>query len=397
MGAGKSTLLNTLFGYDVAETGTRSDVTTQVSKYTLPKTEVEIYDTPGAGGLSSDAEGAMRTFLQLEAAPSARKMIPADLVIFLFSYERVNRLDLEFFSEVDAVYGSRVLVVKNYAVHETADDNLRNIETIEARCGKRPISVDAKMGTGIDDLIREILRLLPRQRLIAFNNSLQVHRQRVQDMARAFALKYSAQAAVARSEGSRGVRTKLTTLRDEMFRSISTAYIDDLEISHGRPPVSLTEEDQTGEVAARTGVGAVAGGLVGLLGGPLGLVLGAFLGGLLGAGTAPKRFRGGANAVTEFLSLAWCQSRLLDRALGEPTIALTRGQTQAQAWLGEHRAELQGMVEAARVDVIGAISRRALVEALDNPNTRDPSDVELWLRPVADELFAKSVVTAGPQ
>ena len=393
VGAGKSTLLNTLFGYNVAETGTRSDVTTEVSKYTLPRTGVEIYDTPGAGGLSSNAEVAMRQFLRLRAPPGEKEPLAADLVIFLFSYERVNRLDLEFFSEVDATYGPRVLVVKNYASHETTDDRLRNIEAIEARCGKRPLSVDAKMGTGIGDLIREILRLLPRQRLLAFNNSLDNHRQRAQDMAKAFTVKYAAQAAVASSEGTSEASARLTDLRNEMFRSISTAYIDDLEISHGRPPISLTEEGQAGNAMARAGLGSVAGGLIGLLGGPLGVLLGLFLGGLIGASTMPKRFRGGASAVTEFLSLGWCQSQLLDRALAEPTIALSRGEAQAKAWLRQHQHEFQGMVEDSRKDVAGAILSGSLVEALNSPNTRDPSDVELWLRPVADELFSSRALS----
>ncbi len=386
-GAGKTTLVDTLFGYKVGETGTRSDVTKHVTRYVLPKTGVSIYDTPGAGGIDDDAESAMREFLQLDVTPDQRRPISADLVIFLFSHLRIDRADLEFFAEVNAVYGPRLLAVKNYEASASETDNLQNIETIRARCGREAVSVDAKNGTGVGDLIREILRLLPPTRVLTFNNSLRTHRRRATEMTRALAIKYSAQAAVVRSEGAHGARSRLNILREEMRQKIALAYIDELEVSRGEDPISLTAEDHPEEALSRAGATAGLGALIGLLAGPLGALLGALLGGIIGAGTTPRRYRGGSEAVIDFLTYAVAQARILDLALHDPEVQLTRGAAQAKKWLQSHEAQFRGLVQMIRRDVETAVRREAIVEALDNPNTTDESVVELLLRPVADSVF----------
>jgi small GTP-binding protein len=386
-GSGKTTLLNSLFGYDVGKTGTTSDVTKGVTRYVLPRTGVTIFDTPGAGGLDEDAEDSMRRFLQLTVSPSKRTLIPADVVIFLFSHERIARFDLEFFSLVDAVYGPKVLVVKNYKADASEDDNVRNAETIEARCGRKPISVDAKSGEGINELIREILRFLPSDRLISFNESLLVHRQRAGAMARTFALKYASQAAVASAERRVGIGNPLKRLMEEMRQSISQAYVADLILSSTSGQIPVTIEDTSGLAAGRFGGGALAGGIIGIIGGPIGMLLGAFLGGLIGAGTTPPRVRGGASAVVEFLTYARTQTALMDEALRSPAVALTRSTQQTSRWLKERDAQYRGLVEITRSRVWLSIRQNALEGALNNPNLRNESEVQRLLRPVVDSVF----------
>ena len=386
-GSGKTTLLNSIFGYDVGKTGTTSDVTKGVTKYVLPRTGVTIYDTPGAGGLDEEAEDSMKRFLQLAASSSKRVPIPADVLIFLFSHERIARFDLEFFSQVDSVYGPKVLVVKNYKADASEEDNVRNAETIEARCGRKPVSVDAKTGTGIDELIREILRYLPAKRLIAFNESLLIHRQRAGAMAQTFALKYASQAAVSSAERRVGISSRLKKSLEEMRQSISEAYIADLILTAAPGQVPVTVEDTSGQAARRFGGGALAGGIIGIIGGPIGVLIGIFLGGLVGAGTTPPRVRGGASAVVEFLTYARTQSALMDEALRNPSVALTRGPQQTQRWLREREAQYRGLVELTRSRVKLAIQQQALEGVLNSPSVRSETEVQRLLRPVVDVVF----------
>lgn len=386
-GSGKTTLLNAIFGYDVGKTGTTSDVTKGVTRYVLPRTGVTIFDTPGAGGLDDDAEDSMRGFLQLTVSPSRRSQIPADVVIFLFSHERIARFDLEFFSLVDSVYGPKVLVVKNYKADASEEDNIRNAETIEARCGRKPISVDAKTGTGVDKLISEILQFLPSERLISFNESLLVHRQRADSMARTFALKYAAQAAVLSAEKRVGIGSRLKKMLEEMRQNISQAYVADLILASTPGQIPVTIEDTSGRAAGRFGGGAIAGGIIGIIGGPIGVAIGAFLGGLLGAGTTPQRVRGGANAVVEFLTYARTQTLLMDEALRSPTIALTRGAAQTQRWLRDREAQFRGQVEITRNRVRLSIRQNALEAVLNNPSIRSESEVQRMLSPVVTSVF----------
>jgi GTP-binding protein EngB required for normal cell division len=385
-GSGKTTLLNSLFGYDVGKTGTTSDVTLGVTQYILPRTGVTIYDTPGAGGLDDRAEESMKRFLHL-TAQTRPAQIPADFVLFLFSHERIARFDLEFFSLIDAVFGPRILVVKNYKADATEEENIRNAETIEARCGRKPVSVDARTGTGVDGLVAEILRFLPAERLIAFNESMLLHRQRAGAMARSFAIKYASVAAVTSAEKKAGVSRDLKVMLEEMRQGISRAYIADMVLESPTGDVPVTQVKTDTEAAGRFGGGAIIGGIIGILGGPIGALFGAFLGGLIGAGTTPQRVRGGAAAVVEFLTYARVQAALMDEALKSPTVALTRGSKQTQKWLKARQAQYRGLVSLTRDRIWSEIRGQALESTLNNPTLRSPADVERMLRPVVDSIF----------
>jgi GTP-binding protein EngB required for normal cell division len=387
-GAGKSTLINQIFGRPVAVTGSRPDVTQGIDVFTIPKTGLTIYDTPGAGGLDTDTETAMRTFLQLDKSASRRIKIPADVVLFLFSHDRVTRFDFEFFKEVDAVYRPRLLLVKNTKSDESESDRVRNTEAIESRTARRPLLVDALGGSGTSDVIREMLRMLPAARLLEFNRSLEVYRQKAHAMARAYATKYAAIAVVERGSVSSRVRSRVEHLRQAMYEDIARSYIDDIVISQRLgTSVTLVTEDTSAEATARTATGGIIGSLLGLIGGPIGVVVVGFLGALFGMGTTPRRVRGGSEAAVEMFAYARSISTVLDQAAAEPLLFFTRDPIQVNSWLVEHEPMISNSVSAARKLASSAIARYALAEFLNHPNTLDRADVEARLKPVADDLF----------
>ena len=387
-GAGKSTLVNTLFGRDVAETGTRSDVTTGVSRFVLPKTGVAIYDTPGAAGFNESAEDSMRRFLQLETPEGRRQAIDADVVVFVFTYERITRLDFEFFDEVSAVYGPRLIPVKNYRSGETERDFRSNLELVEARAGRRPLAVNALTGDGIGELIGEAFRLLPVKRVLAFNRSLESNRRHARELAVNFARKYTALGVVVRGGQATDVSGRLTKLRDEMVGAIAAAYYDDLRLGVAPgSPVPKVLEAFSEEAAGRAVAGGVVAGIIGFLVDPILGFLMLLFGGALGAGTAPKKTRGGSAALSDFLAYARVTSDLLGRAMAEPEIMLTMDAERVKKWLLPKQQEFAANLEHYRKIVDLSIKRQSLSDFLDHPNTRDAAEVESRIGPVVSTLF----------
>jgi energy-coupling factor transporter ATP-binding protein EcfA2 len=388
-GAGKSTLVNTLFGRNVAETGTRSDVTTGVAKYVLPRTGVAIYDTPGAAGFNESAEDSMRRFLQLEVPPADRRPIDADVVVFVFTYERITRLDFDFFTEVAGVYGPRLIPVKNYRSGETERDFRSNLELIEARTGRRPIAVNAMSAEGIGDLIGEAFRLLPVKRVLAFNRSLESNRQRARDLSVNFARKFAALGVVARGSQEADVAVRLTGLRDQMVGAIAAAYYDDLRLQVV-PGASVPRvlETFSEEASGRAVAGGLIAGAIGFLIDPILGFLMLLFGGALGAGSAPKKIRGGSAALSDFVAYARVTSDLLGQAMAEPEVMLTMDAERVKRWLDPRRDEFSAKLEHYRKVVDLSIKRQSLGEFLDHPNTRDPSEVESRIGPVVLTLFS---------
>ena len=387
-GAGKSTLVNTLFGRDVAETGTRSDVTSGVAKYVLPNTGVAIYDTPGAAGFNESAENSMRRFLQLEVPASERQALEADAVVFVFTYERITRLDFEFYTEVAAVYGSRLIPVKNCRSGETERDFRSNLELVEAHTGRRPIPVNAVDGQGISELIGEAFRLLPVKRVLAFNRSLESNRQRARDLTVNFARKFAALAVVARGSQATDVAGRLTSFRDQMIGAIAAAYYDDLRLQVA-PGSSVPRvlETFSEEAAGRAVAGGLVAGVIGFLIDPILGFLMLLFGGAMGAGTAPKKIRGGSAALSDFLAYARVTSDLLGQAMAEPEVMLTMDPERVKRWLAPRQDEFAAKLEHYRKIVDLSIRRQSLADFLDHPNTRDPSEVESRIGPVVSTLF----------
>jgi small GTP-binding protein len=387
-GAGKSTLINQIFGKKVAVTGSSPDVTQGIDVYKIPKTGLTIFDTPGAGGLDDGTEGAMRTFLQLDVPRSKRTKIPADVVIFLFSHDRVTRFDLDFFKEVDAIYGPRLLLVKNTKQTESVADRAKNSDAIESKTARKPLLVDALVGQGTPEVIREVFRMLPASRLLEFNQSLKAYRQRARSMAKVYATKYAAVAIVARGTESATVRQRIQTLRQEMFQAIARSYVDDIVLTQKLgDPAKLILEDPSQETAARGATGGIIGGLLGLLGGPIGVAVMGFLGMLFGAGSTPRRVRGGSAAAIEMFAYALGITAVLDKAAAEPILFFTQDPIHVNEWLKDHETETVGSISRARTLANLEIGRFALAEFLDYPNTTDRAEVESRLAPVANALF----------
>jgi predicted GTPase len=387
-GSGKTLLTRRLFGENVGETGSRPDVTLKVYEHTVRKTGITIVDTPGAKGLNPDAERAMREYLQLDVPPEERKLIPADVIVFLFTYERLSNLDFDFFAEVKAIYGPKLLLVKNFKKGEDEADTKENIKIIESRTGRKPICVDALSGTGLSALIREMLRMLPANRVLEFNESLSRYRVEARDIAKEYAMKFAAQAAVARNKSIKGIQDDLQAKLEDMYQDIAKAYVPDYEVRRGKfDPVPYGKEDHTTDLAIRAGVGALAGVFVGLLAGIPGMILGGIVGGMIGAGTTPRRFRGGTAAAAEFLTYARAEVKLLDEMILDPQNALTLGTTPSRKWLDKREPHFIGASPETRDLVMAAIKQEGLVDILDSPKSRNATEVELKLRPVADSIF----------
>lgn len=387
-GAGKSTLLNTIFGKDVVETGTRSDVTLGISKHVVQKTSLTLYDTPGAGGMDDNAEAAMRRFLQLEVPVEKRKSIAADVVVFLFTHDRISRMEFDFFQEVNSVYGPRLLLVKNYKASDSQRDLQTVLELIEARCGKRALPVDAKTGTGVSELIGEVVRLLPMQRVLAFNRSLSEYRQRAATMAKEMTRKTASVASVTRATKADALEQRLAELIKDLVRNIGTAFEDDLRLDLQNParPAYLTE-DATAEASGRALVGGVGAALVGFLIDPiLGLFM-ALFGGLLGAGTTPKRLRGGSASTVQILAYGRAVTRLLDLAIQDPHVYMTRNVDVFGRWLESHKGVFQSQMDEAVTKAERLVEQASLTAFLNQPNTTDSAVVEWRLSPVVDGLF----------
>lgn len=388
-GAGKSTLVNTLFGRNVAETGTRSDVTTGVARYVLPRTGVAIFDTPGAAGFNESAEDSMRRFLRLDTSGDQPPRIDADVVIFVFTYERITRLDFDFFAEVAAVYGPRLIAVKNYRSGETEQDYRSNLELVEARSGRPPVPVNAVSGDGIVALIGDVFRLLPVKRVLAFNRALETNRRRARDLAMDFARKYSALGVVVRGAQEADVTPRITQLRNQMVGSIAAAYFDDLrlQVTPGST-VPRVLETFSEEAAGRAVTGGVVAGVIGFLIDPILGFLMLLFGGALGAASAPKKVRGGSAALSDFVAYSRVSSDLLAQAMGEPDIMLTMEAPRVQRWLEPKRAEFAAKLEHYRRVADLAIRQQSLGDFLDHPNTRDPAAVESRIAPVVSAVFA---------
>jgi hypothetical protein len=331
----------------------------------------------------------MREFLQLDRNQAERTKIPADVVIFLFSHDRVTRFDFEFFKEVDAIYRRRLLLVKNTKGTETSSDMLRNTEAIESRTARRPLPVDALGGAGTQEVIREVLRMLPVSRLQEFNRSLAAYRQKAHAMARAYATKYAAIAVVERGTSSTLVRSRVEKLRQELYSAIAKSYVDDLVISQRLgDPAKLIVEDSTAEARARGVAGGLFGGLIGLLGGPIGMALVGFLGAVFGAGTTQRKLRGGSQAAIEMFAYALGVSAVLDKVAAEPMLFFSQSAAQVSSWLEDHQAEVLGSIAVGRSRASQEVTRNALTEFLNHPNTLDRAEIEARLRPVADALFS---------
>jgi len=395
-GAGKSTLINSIFGRKVAEVGTRSDVTVGVAKYTLP-TGIEIYDTPGAGGLSEHAESAMRSFLQIDTPHEQRHLIPADMIIFVFTYERFIPQEFEFFRDVDAVYKDRIIVVKNFKEDESDIDFQSNNREIQTRIGRNPICVDAENGKNVDELIREIFRFLTPDKLRSFNLSLENRKRRARDLSRSYTAKAASLAAVSRSQSGVNVREKIEQNKKELTKQIMEAYLDqavDDNLMEGvkNDPAYTVLEDNIAARGASATLGGGLGMLIGLIGGPIGMALGGLFGSLFGAAVAPRLSRGGSPAVANIIAQGYGLCEIIDESFNEPILLLTQSEDQMKRWLEENRRQILGTLKDATVITDFAIKEAALIQYLNNPNTLDPSVVELRLRPVVEAVFDQESV-----
>lgn len=391
-GAGKSTLTNTIFGKNIAEIGTRADVTLGVSKYTLPQSGVEIFDTPGHGGLDEDAEQSLRKFLQLDTPQKQMKPIPADMIIYVFTYERLTRQEFEFFREIDTIYKNRIIVVKNYRSDEKEGDFKKNYREIQTRIGRNPICVDALKGINIDDLVREIFRFLSPDKLLDFNSSLETRRRRARELSSLYTIKVASLVAVYRSQRKGEIKSQIEQYKKELTKGILKAYIDEmkdeevLKLAQTGSSYGVIENDfeERGKAAV---FGGGLGMLIGLLGGPFGMAIGGLLGSLFGASSVPQISRGGAPAVINIISQGYGLSEIIEDSFNEPIMLLTQSEEQMKKWLKSNKRKILGTLEDATVKAEYAIKDSALIGYLNNPNVQDPALVELKLRPVIDFVF----------
>lgn len=393
-GAGKSTLTNTIFGKNVAKVGTKADVTSGVTKYILPQSGVEIYDTPGLGGLNEEGEKSLRDFLQLDIPIKKIKPIPADMIIYVFTYERLTRQEFEFFRDIDAVHKNRIIIVKNYKSEESEEDYKSNYREIQTRVGRNPICVDALNGENINELIQEIFRFLTTDKLKKFNESLEKRKRKARELTCMYTLKAASQVAVIRSESKRKIIEEIEFYKDLLNKKIIESYVDQ---ARDEGILDLPRTDYTNgiiedDAALRMGTGTLGGGLgmlIGLLGGPIGLALGGLLGVIFGAALPPQISRGGSPAVINIIAQGYGLSEIIEDSFNEPLMLLTRNEAQMKNWLKNNKRKIIGTLKEASIEAEFAIKDAALIEFLNHPNTIDPAIIEFELKPVIEDVFKK--------
>jgi len=392
-GAGKSSLVNSIFASNLAEVGTRSDVTLGVVKYTLPNSGVIIYDTPGACGLDEEADKSIRNFLQLNISTENYKLISADMIIYLFTYERLSKQEFDFFREIDMVYKNRIVVVKNYKSNESKKDFEKNIKDIQTRIGRVPICVDALNGNNIEELIREIFRFLTPDKLSKFNMSLETRKQRARELSKIYTLKAASNVAVIKRETQREMKTVVEEIKNQLTKQIINSYIEQastdeniLELTKNNPSYGVIIE-KINERGLSAILGGGLGALIGILGGPGGLIIGGILGMLFGASAVKNISKGGSPAVINVIAQGYGLSEIIEDSLKDPIMIITQSEKQMKNWLKDNKRKILGTLEEATTRAEYAIKEAALIEYLDNPNTTDPAMIELKLRPIIDTVY----------
>ncbi len=390
-GAGKSTLVNRIFGKIVAEVGDCSDVTTNVEKYTL-KSGVEIYDTPGAGGLDGSAEMAIRELLNLDKKIRNFKPVAADVVIFLFTYERLTQQEFEFFRDVDKACGDRLIVVKNFNDKEKKGDFIRNFNDIKNRTGYNPLCVNAETGENIEEIIREIFRFLDPSKLYNFNIELEDRMRKARDLSKIFTLKMASRVTIISSPNQNIYFRELNRYQRKLKEQLIEYYLNE-QLNEDIPDVlssQLIEGFVDTKVAARgisSALGAGLGMLIGILGGPIGVGIGGIFGYFFGLSVPKSTVKGGSSAVINILSQGYGLTLIIEEALSDPGMIIAQDQNAMEKWIRSNETVIVGHLKNAEIKTKYHIRNFALKEYLDNPNIIDLPLIEGELKPVVDALF----------
>lgn len=191
---GKSSLINAIFGEKKSEEGLTADTTSAVVKIKF-KSGMEIYDTPGAGGVEVEWENITRAYLglkQLDKDLDDNPLPPVSLIptidadnydpttdgpkalkryeefekpdIFLFVVDiksgTLKRDDISFFREV-AKIGKPVIVVVNKIDEADSKTLQASLDLIKKHLSRQAVPVSAKTGTNIKELLTRIIKNLP--------------------------------------------------------------------------------------------------------------------------------------------------------------------------------------------------------------------------------------------
>lgn len=389
-GSGKSTLINALFGDVVAEVGTRPDVTMEVKEYDIDITKLKIIDTPGFGGLNEKAEEVVRDYLKLDSEDNVPLI--GDMIIFLFSWHRLDKNEFEVFREINEKYHNRLIIVKNYIESETEKDFIENKNIIKKKIGKYPICVDAKEGENIEELIKEMLIFFSPKKMDVFNQSLFDHHRKAKEMAFHYTVKIASICSVIKRNEKQDMSRIITRYKRELNEKIIESYLkeppsNEILSSVETRPSSGTVIDNSGLKGLASFFGTVTGGAIGLIGGPLGVGIGAILGLFFGVASVKNVMKGGTNAVVNIVTQGYAITELIEAAQKDPRIYLLQNQKQYENWLMKNDTLVEGILSKAERKTKHILKNDALIEYLNHPNETDPSIVEEVIKPSIERIF----------
>lgn len=149
---GKSTLLNRLVGEHVAIVTPKPQTTRQriLGIVSRPSAQMIFLDTPGFHQSSKAINRAMLQHVD-------QAISDADVVCFLFEPE-LGSVDLELWERMK---GRVCIPIINKMDTVAASDVIDLLCRFEKEVGRKPLTLSAKHGTGVEDLLKQLEALLP--------------------------------------------------------------------------------------------------------------------------------------------------------------------------------------------------------------------------------------------